>query len=172
MFFRTITIDFLATDKCLVWQFIWAPFMERPIKQYVLQQFSLISATKRLCPPPCFDLERVAHINSFFLFFLLSSFLFSFPLRWLRESGSYQPFYSTLQPFVFPLSVALSALCFSLYRENKGAADNEHLKHWHINHNLRHYFPTTLNSYFLTRIKASWQVILLMVSNGWQVCKT
>ena len=152
--------------------------MERPIKQYVLQQFSLISATKRLCPPPCFDLERewpistlfssffffspfsfifpcidlerVAHINPFIpllfsLFFFPSlnqrewpistlffffSFLFScFDLERERESGSYQPFYSTLQPFVFPLSVALSALCFSLYRENKGAADNEHLKH-------------------------------------------
>ena len=115
---------------------------------------------KRLCPPvpaltlffsflfPCFKETEwlISALFSSFVFFFL---FFSFFLLWLRErEWLISTLFFTLQQFVFPLSVALSALCFSLYRENKGAADNEHLKHWHINHNLRHYFPTTLNSYF------------------------
>ena len=107
MFFRTITIDFLATDKCLVWQFIWAPFMERPIKQYVLQQFSLISATKRLCPPPCFDLEREWPISTLFSsFFFFSPFSFLFPCVDLERVAHINPF--------IPICSSLSSPCQSL----------------------------------------------------------
>ena len=126
--------------------------METSIKQHVLQPFSLISTRKLfaklpLSPPPY--------------------------LLWLRE-WPISILLSCLCSRLSSPSHSLSPLCFSVYRENKGGADNEHLRtdtSHTISDTASLIFPPPQTQHIFPRLKGSWQVILLMVSLGWQLGK-
>ena len=94
-------------------------------------------------------------------------------LLWLRE-WPISILLSCLCSRLSSPSHSLSPLCFSVYRENKGGADNEHLRtdtSHTISDTASLIFPPPQTQHIFPRLKGSWQVILLMVSLGWQLGK-